>query len=305
MGMKRPSKHAVSVTSVHPTWRKTRPDDPNDTHAGWAFAHPGEVFSNPAGVGSFPADDACAKIPPPGIVSPGTQTTVGAATGTRFTVPILYDKKRNTIVSNESSEIIRDLNSMFDEFATNPGLDLYPERLRPEIDEINEWVYRGVNDGVYKSGFATSQAAYEEAVTELFRCMDRVEEILSTRRYIAGDVVTEAQRLFAYACAPDAGARRVLQVQQEVRARVPQHLGVRAGYLPDPGRATERQHVAHQDALFHVASGAQRQRGRPGPSGILDATTEETGRIRDATTRDSRAAVEMPTRPSSRNASPV
>ena len=198
MGMKG-LEHAISVTSVHPTWRKTRPDDPNDTHAGWAFAHPGEVFSNPAGVGSFPADDACGVDPLAGhrFVRDVSDMRSSGAAGTRFTVPILYDKKLNTIVSNESSEIIRDLNSMFDEFATNPGLDLYPESEPKEIDEINEWVYHGVNNGVYKSGFATSQAAYEEAVTELFRCMDRVEEILSTRRYIAGDAVTEADvRLF-------------------------------------------------------------------------------------------------------------
>lgn len=189
---------AISVTSVHPTWRKTRPDDPNDTHAGWAFARPGEVFSNPAGVGSFPADNACGEDPVAGHrFVRDVYDAVGAAPGVRYTVPILYDKKLNTIVSNESSEIIRDLNSMFDAFATNPGLDLYPERLRADIDEINEWVYHGINNGVYKSGFATSQAAYEEAVTELFRCMDRVEEILSTRRYIAGDVITEADvRLF-------------------------------------------------------------------------------------------------------------
>ena len=122
---------------------------------------------------------------------------VGAPAGTRFTVPILWDKKTHRIVSNESSEIIRDLNSRFNDFAKNPKLDLYPESLRAEIDSVNEWIYHDINNGVYKCGFAVSQAAYDEAVTNLFNALDKVEAILSARRFIAGDVLTEADvRLF-------------------------------------------------------------------------------------------------------------
>ena len=114
----------------------------------------------------------------------------------RVTVPILWDKQTNTIVSNESSEIIRMFNSAFDEAGAKPG-DYYPEDLRNDIDEINERIYHTVNNGVYKSGFATSQEAYEEAVFPLFETLDWLEERLSTSRYLMGDRLTEADwRLF-------------------------------------------------------------------------------------------------------------
>jgi putative glutathione S-transferase len=114
----------------------------------------------------------------------------------RVTVPVLWDKQTGTIVSNESSEIIRMFNSAFDGIGALPG-DYYPEALRDDIDEVNARIYTNVNNGVYKSGFATSQAAYEEAVVPLFETLDWLEERLSTRRYLFGDVLTEADwRLF-------------------------------------------------------------------------------------------------------------
>ena len=114
----------------------------------------------------------------------------------RVTVPVLWDKKTNTIVSNESSEIIRMFNEAFDGIGATPG-DYYPLALRDEIDAINERVYHAVNNGVYKSGFATTQEAYEEAVTALFEVLDELEERLSTSRYLVGDQITEADwRLF-------------------------------------------------------------------------------------------------------------
>lgn len=114
----------------------------------------------------------------------------------RATVPILWDKKQNTIVNNESSEIIRIFNSAFDGL-TGSSTDYYPADLHAEIDALNERVYHSVNNGVYKSGFATSAAAYEEAVTELFGTLDMLEERLASRRYLAGERLTEADwRLF-------------------------------------------------------------------------------------------------------------
>ncbi len=102
-----------------------------------------------------------------------------------------------TVVSNESADIIRMLNSAFDEVGGDPSLDYYPEDLREEIDEINAVVYDNVNNGVYKSGFATSQDAYEEAVTALFETLDDLDRRLSTRRYLTGSRLTEADwRLF-------------------------------------------------------------------------------------------------------------
>lgn len=114
----------------------------------------------------------------------------------RVTVPVLWDRQRQTIVSNESSEIIRMLNSALDEWG-DASLDFYPEALRTEIDAINAVIYPSVNNGVYRAGFATTQAAYEEAFRELFATLDTLEERLGRQRYLVGDRLTEADwRLF-------------------------------------------------------------------------------------------------------------
>jgi len=114
----------------------------------------------------------------------------------RVTVPVLWDKKLGTIVSNESSEIIRMFNSAFDEIGAKAG-DYYPEDLRNGIDEINSRIYDCVNNGVYKAGFATTQNAYEEAIKPLFDTLDWLDKNLQTSRYLAGDRLTEADwRLF-------------------------------------------------------------------------------------------------------------
>ncbi len=114
----------------------------------------------------------------------------------RVSVPILWDKKLETIVNNESSDIIRMFNSAFDD-ATGNTLDFYPEALRADIDMVNADVYEHINNGVYKTGFATTQAAYDEAFTDLFDALDRVEQRLSSSSYLVGDSITEADwRLF-------------------------------------------------------------------------------------------------------------
>ena len=114
----------------------------------------------------------------------------------RVSVPVLWDKERETIVNNESAEIIRMFNSAFDEWG-DPGLDLYPEDLRAEIDAVNARVYADINNGVYRSGFATTQGAYEEAFAALFAALDEMEARLGSARYVAGDRITEADwRLF-------------------------------------------------------------------------------------------------------------
>ena len=114
----------------------------------------------------------------------------------RVTVPVLWDKQRQTIVSNESSEIIRMLNSAFDEWG-DATRDFYPKPLRAGIDAVNELVYPAINNGVYRAGFATTQAAYEEAFDELFAALDEMELRLSRGRYLLGDRMTEADwRLF-------------------------------------------------------------------------------------------------------------
>ena len=114
----------------------------------------------------------------------------------RVTVPVLWDKERKTIVSNESAEIIRMFNSAFDGL-TASTLDFYPKALRGEIDAVNETVYHSVNNGVYKAGFATQQEPYEKAFDALFAALDDLEARLSRQRYLAGSRITEADwRLF-------------------------------------------------------------------------------------------------------------
>ncbi len=114
----------------------------------------------------------------------------------RVTVPVLWDLKEDTIVSNESAEIIRMLNSAFDGIGAKPG-DYAPADLLPEIDAINAEVYDHVNNGVYKAGFATDQAVYEAEVASVFATLDRLEALLGRQRYLVGDRITEADwRLF-------------------------------------------------------------------------------------------------------------
>jgi putative glutathione S-transferase len=114
----------------------------------------------------------------------------------QITVPVLWDEKLETIVNNESSEIIRMLNSAFNQF-TDVKTDYYPKPLRQKIDEVNQPIYDNINNGVYRCGFATMQAVYEKAYDRLFNELDRVEESLSNKRYLLGDRITEADwRLF-------------------------------------------------------------------------------------------------------------
>jgi putative glutathione S-transferase len=109
---------------------------------------------------------------------------------------VLWDKQSGTIVNNESSEIIRMLNSAFDQLTGNP-LDLYPPSLRADIDAWNERIYPAINNGVYRAGFATTQAAYEEGFNDVFSELDHIDAHLAKHRYLCGDTLTEADiRLF-------------------------------------------------------------------------------------------------------------
>ena len=114
----------------------------------------------------------------------------------RVTVPVLWDKQEKRIVNNDDDDILRMFNSEFND-CTESALDLYPEALRGEIDAVNDLVYPDVNNGVYRTGFATTQAAYEDAVGLLFAALDQLEERLGRQRYLVGDQLTEADwRLF-------------------------------------------------------------------------------------------------------------
>jgi putative glutathione S-transferase len=106
-------------------------------------------------------------------------------------VPVLWDRRTSRIVSNNFPDITIDLETQFGAWAT-PGIDLYPAALRPQIDELNERVYTDVNNGVYRCGFATSQAAYDAAVARVFAALDDLDQRLATRQYLFGDAITEA-----------------------------------------------------------------------------------------------------------------
>ena len=154
----------------------------------WYMADHGWTFADGNGVIADPIHDA-------DYMFQVYQAADSDYTG-RVTVPVLWDKEKDTIVSNESADIIRMFNSAFDSAGATAG-DYYPEPLRDEIDEINSRVYSTVNNGVYKSGFATTQDAYEEAVEPLFESLEWLDDRLSTRRYLLGDRITEADwRLF-------------------------------------------------------------------------------------------------------------
>jgi putative glutathione S-transferase len=141
-------------------------------------------------------DDAPSVIPDPFFNDTATTEIYTAAepnyTG-RVTVPVLWDRERSTIVSNESSEIIRMFNSAFDALPeVDTRYDYSPERIRPLIDALNGVIYDNINNGVYKAGFATTQEAYDEAVQALFQTLDHLEERLSKLRYLMGPEPTEA-----------------------------------------------------------------------------------------------------------------
>ncbi len=161
----------ISVSVVHPHMGEN----------GWTFKPGPGVIADPVGEADFLY-----------------QVYVRAQPGYsgRVTVPILWDLKRNTIVSNESAEIIRMLNSAFDALGAKEG-DYSPAALRPQIDAINAHVYDAINNGVYKVGFASTQDVYEQEVRTLFACLDELEGRLGTQRYLVDDALTEADwRLF-------------------------------------------------------------------------------------------------------------
>jgi len=162
----------ISVSAVHPLMHEN----------GWTFQDGPGVIADPI----FNADYMYQ------IYTAAQSDYTG-----RVTVPVLWDKKNNTIVSNESSEIIRMFNSAFDEVGANKDVNFLPEDLRSQIDELNDFIYPNINNGVYKSGFATTQEAYDEAVVDLFKALDTIEARLENNRYLTGDSITEADwRLF-------------------------------------------------------------------------------------------------------------
>jgi glutathionyl-hydroquinone reductase len=180
-----------------------------------------------------------------------------------ITVPVLWDKKLGTIVNNESAEIIRMLNAEFQALCTQPGLDLYPQALRPAIDGTNAWIYKSINNGVYRSGFARSQRAYDSAVNDLFAALDRVEVILSGQAFLCGDVLTEADvRLFTTLIRFDAVYHTHFKCNRKLIAQFPAMLRYTAGIYHLPG-------VASTVDLDHIRFHYYHSHRHVNPSGIV------------------------------------
>jgi len=190
----------ISITVVMPIWQRT---NPKDEHVGWMFADHSSsgnnVVTNSAGLGgpfpaSYPSNEADPIFNARSVRE--IYENVNDKDG-KYTVPILFDKKLKTIVSNESSEIIQMLNSEFDEYASCAEVDLEPEDMKEAMAAVDSWIYPSLNNGVYKCGFAHTQEAYNAAIDELTAAFDRAEDILSTQRFIAGERFTLSDiRLF-------------------------------------------------------------------------------------------------------------
>lgn len=169
----------IGVSVVHPTWRRTRPDDPNDQHVGWHFRAPGDpAVTNELGHGSFSCDEACI----PDTVN-GCKTLrelyecANDQTG-RYSTPVLWCKKEGTIVCNESRDILTIFDSAFDGICEHPERRLFPSKEMAAAEALNEFIYPTVNNGVYRCGFARSQEAYVKAHAELFASLERLDKHL-------------------------------------------------------------------------------------------------------------------------------
>lgn len=175
----------IRVVTSAPVWAATRPDDAADKHRGWVFD---------ASVAGSDAVDPLFDAKSIRGVYAAAENGGGAV---KFTVPLLVDSVTRRIVNNESSEIVRMLNSAFNEWAAHPEVDLYPAHLRGEIDAHNTRIYEAVNDGVYRCGFAQAQDKYDAAAASLFAALDEYDALLSTRRFLCGDALSEADVRFA------------------------------------------------------------------------------------------------------------
>lgn len=185
----------------------------------------------------------------------------------RVTVPVLWDKARHTIVSNESADIIRMFNSAFDGIGATPG-DYYPEALRTQIDALNEWIYPTINNGVYKAGFATSQGAYDEAVNGVFEALDTLEVRLAQQRYLTGNAVTEADiRLWTTLLRFDPVYHTHFKCDKRRLADYPNLFGFLRDIYQIPG-------IAETVNIPHIRHHYYRSHGTINPHGIISIGPE-------------------------------
>ncbi|MCW2481043.1 glutathione S-transferase family protein [Candidatus Symbiopectobacterium sp. NZEC135] len=185
----------------------------------------------------------------------------------RVTVPVLWDKTRHTIVSNESADIIRMFNAAFDGIGATPG-DYYPEALRTQIDTLNAWIYPTINNGVYKAGFATSQDAYDEAVNGVFEALDSLEVRLGQQRYLTGNALTEADiRLWTTLLRFDPVYHTHFKCDKRRLADYPNLFGFLRDIYQIPG-------IADTVNIPHIRHHYYRSHGTINPHGIISIGPE-------------------------------
>jgi putative glutathione S-transferase len=184
-------EEAISYSVVHPTWNRTKPDDPEDSHLGWMYRSPGDKpLCNNLGHGSFPVDDACKPDAFTDVKSVRELYELSGDTKGPFSTPVLWDKKLKVIVNNESMEILRMFNSSFGGLAQNAS-DYFPADREVELSKLNEeLIYPNVNNGVYRCGFARTQEAYDSSVSGLFSALDHLELHLGEHRFLGGSTFT-------------------------------------------------------------------------------------------------------------------
>lgn len=186
----------------------------------------------------------------------------------RVTVPILWDKKRQTIVSNESADIIRMFNTAFN-ILTGNREDYYPEPLQQQIDKVNERIYNTINNGVYKAGFATKQSAYEAAYSELFESLDWIESILANQRYLVGEEITEADwRLFTTLIRFDAVYHGHFKCNRQKLAEYPHISGYMRELFQVPG-------VAETVSMDHIKRHYYGSHKTINPTGVVPVGPED------------------------------
>ncbi|MEL4888261.1 glutathione S-transferase family protein [Pectobacterium betavasculorum] len=186
----------------------------------------------------------------------------------RVTVPVLWDTEQHTIVSNESADIIRMLNSAFDGVGATAG-DYYPEALRTQIDELNSWIYDKVNNGVYKAGFATTQSAYDESATTVFAALSDLETILAKQRYLTGEQLTEADlRLWTTLIRFDPVYHTHFKCDKYRLSDYPNLFGFLSDIYQMPG-------IADTVDMAHIRHHYYRSHGTINPHGVISLGPEQ------------------------------
>lgn len=183
----------ISHSIVHPTWRRTRPDDPDDLHSGWHFRAPGDApVSTETGYGSFECDDALLPDVVNGCSTIRELYELANDEAGKYSTPVLWCKKEGTIVCNESVEILKMLDAAFSSLSTQPERILFKLSEMAEAEQLNELIYPCLNNGVYRAGFATTQEAYTKAHNEVFDALDKLEARLeqSSTAFLTGEELT-------------------------------------------------------------------------------------------------------------------